>query len=147
MYECIDELRSAADAPILGLGVGVPGYVDQAGRIVTVAVPFGSRGVPIADLLEERLGLQVIAANRAKVAVLGEVWQGDHSGIEDLVYLFVGEGIVAGLMVGGRVVFGATGGAGELGHVTVLPDGPVCGCGSRGCLHTLASESAILRMV
>ncbi len=142
---CVEELRATADAPILGLGIGAPGSVDPSGRVVTVSVPFGWRNVPLADLVEERLHLPVITANRAKVAALGELWQGDHAGISHLVYVFVGEGIVAGLIIHDSLYFGSAGGAGEIGHLTVLPDGPICGCGNAGCLHMLASESAIIR--
>lgn len=144
---CVEELQAQAEAPILGLGVGVPGSVDPGGRTVTLSVPYDWKDVPIADLLEARLGVSALVANRAKVAALGELWQGEHAGIDDLVYAFVGGGIVAGIIVNGSLYFGSAGGAGELGHVTVLPDGTVCGCGNRGCLHTLASESAILRAV
>lgn len=144
--DCVAELRTRATAPILGLGVGVPGSTDPAGRRVTISVPLGWKDVPIADLLEERLRLPVLAANRAKVAAVGEVWRGAHEGVTDLVYVFVGNGIVAGIVADGALFFGSAGGAGELGHVTVLPDGPACGCGNRGCLHMLASQSAIVRL-
>lgn len=143
---CVEELHARARAPILGLGVGVPGSTDPDGRRVTVSVPLGWRDVPIADLLEVRLGLPVLAANRAKVAALGEVWQGAHDEIADLVYVFIGNGIVAGIVADGELFFGSAGGAGELGHVTILPDGPACGCGNQGCLHSLASEPAIVRL-
>lgn len=147
---CVDELRQAAQAPILGLGVGVPGLVDPSGREVVVSVPHGWQHVPIRDMLEERLGLPVIATNRAKAAALGEYWQGDHrrDGERDhLAYIYVGAGIVAGFVTDGKLYVGAGGSAGELGHTTILPDGPACACGNRGCLHVLASESAILREV
>ncbi|MGN6563341.1 MAG: ROK family transcriptional regulator [Thermomicrobiales bacterium] len=142
-----EELRAQAGAPILGLGVGAPGSVDPRGREVTISVPYGWKNVPLADRLEARLGLPVILANRAKVAALGEVWQGEHAAIDPLVYVYVGSGIVAGIVIGGRLYFGASGAAGELGHVTILPDGPLCGCGNTGCLHTLVSEEALLRRV
>jgi glucokinase-like ROK family protein len=138
-------LRPLAEAPILGLGLGAPGSVDPGGRRVTVSVPLGWRDVPIAELVEARVGLPVLAANRAKVAALGELWHGAGKGIEHLVYVFIGAGIVAGIVIDGALYFGSAGGAGELGHVTVLPDGPMCGCGNQGCLHTLAAESAIIR--
>ncbi len=146
LCRCVEELRPQSNAPILGLGVGAPGSVEPTGRRVTISVPYGWRDVPLADLLEARLGLPVVAANRAKVAALGEVWQGAHETIDDLVYVYAGSGIVAGMVVNGALAFGSSGGAGELGHVTVLPDGPVCGCGNRGCLHTVASASAIVRL-
>lgn len=144
---CVAELQALAAAPILGLGVGAPAAVDPSGRRVTLSVPYGWQDVPLADMLEERLRLPVLTANRAKVAALGELWQGAHPGVEDFVYVFVGGGIVAGIVANGSLYFGSTGGAGELGHVTVWPDGPLCGCGNRGCLHTLASEAAVIRRV
>lgn len=144
---CVAELRAQTDVPVLGMGVGVPASVDPAGRVVTISVPYGWKDVPFAEQLEARLGLPVILANRAKVAALSELWRGTHPGIDDFVYLYVGEGIVAGIVTNGSLYFGSTGGAGEIGHVTILPDGPICGCGNHGCLHTLASESAIRRMV
>jgi len=154
LVACVDELRLHANAPIIGLGVGVPGLVDTTGREVVVSVPHSWQHVPICDLLEERLGLPVVATNRAKAAALGEYWQGTYVGPDaapasrdNLAYIFVGSGIVAGFVIGGALYLGSGGAAGELGHVTVLPDGPVCGCGNRGCLHMLASESAILRTV
>lgn len=145
--EAVAELRPQAEAPILGLGVGAPGSVDPTGRRVTISVPYGWKDLPLAELLEAALGLPVCVANRAKVAALGEVWRGAHAAIDPLIYVYVGSGIVAGLVMHGALHFGANGVAGELGHVTVLPDGPACGCGNHGCLHTLASGSAILRLV
>lgn len=150
LVACVDELRSQATAPIVGLGVGTPGLIDPTGREVVISVPHGWQHVPISDMLEARLGMPVTIANRAKAAALGEYWQGDHAvpdGRDNLFYAFVGAGIVAGLVIGGELYLGSEGSAGELGHVTVLPDGPVCGCGNRGCLHMLASESAIIRSV
>lgn len=145
--ECADDLRPAAEASIVGLGVGVPASVDPLGRRVTVSVPYGWRDIPFAEQVEARVGLPVVIANRAKVAALGELWQGANPGVDDFVYVFVGGGIVAGIVANGSLYFGTAGGAGELGHVTVVPDGPACGCGNSGCLHTLASESAIIRAV
>jgi glucokinase-like ROK family protein len=143
--EGVARLRPLAEAPILGLGLGAPGSIDPDGRRVTISVPLAWRDVPIADLVEARIGLPVLAANRAKVAALGEVWHGAGRGAEHLIYVFIGAGIVAGMVIHGALYFGSAGGAGELGHVTVLPDGPLCGCGNQGCLHTVASESAIIR--
>ncbi len=142
----VEELRPLAETPILGLGVGTPTSVDPTGRRVTLSVPYGWRDVPLADMLEARLGLPTLIANRAKVAALGEVWQGAHAETDHLFYVYVGSGIVAGMVVNGALYFGSSGGAGELGHTTVLPDGILCGCGNQGCLHTVTSESAIVRM-
>ncbi len=147
---CVDELRASASAPILGIGIGVPGLVDDAGRAVAMSVPFNWRDVPIADLVEERTGVPTTIANRAKAAALGEYWQGSASDLSDrshLVYITAGAGIVAGFVLEGEPYYGHVGTAGELGHTTVEPDGPRCGCGNWGCLYMLASESAIIRHV
>ncbi len=148
LVECVDELRAKATAPILGLGVGVPGLVDPSGRKVMQSVPYGWEQVPIATMLEDKLGIPVTVTNRAKAAALGEYWQGHHhkKGAPDhLLYVHIGTGIVAGIVVDGQLYTGHGGSAGELGHTTVLPDGPACACGNHGCLHMLASESALIR--
>lgn len=145
---CVTELRGHAAAPVLGIGIGVPGLVDDPGREVAISVPFGWRHVPIAEMVEARAGLPTTIANRAKTAALGEYWQGTSGTPAErthLVYITAGAGIVAGLVIDGQPYFGHVGTAGELGHTTVEPDGPLCGCGNHGCLHMFASESAIIR--
>lgn len=142
----VTELRGAASSPILGLGVGTPGDVDRPGRRINLAVSHGWRDVPMADLLEERLGLPVVVANRAKVAALGQLGLDQRDPPTDLIYVFLGSGIIAGLVVDGQLCFGRDGGAGDIGHVTVQPDGALCGCGNRGCLYTVAGEQAILAL-
>lgn len=152
---CVQELLEQADAPVVGLGAGTPGLIDATRHEVTISVPQQWFHVPLGAMLEERLGMPVVLANRAKAAALGEYWQGHPAPKGEaaggrpssLFYAYVGAGIVAGFVNDGELHLGSGGAAGELGHVTVLPDGPVCGCGNRGCLHTLASESAIVRQV
>lgn len=140
------ELSEVALSPIVGLGIGVPGNVDRLGRRIGVAVSHGWNDVPIADILEERLGLPVTAANRAKVAALGQVGHGQKDRPTDLIHLFLGRGVIAGIVIDGNLYFGRDGGAGDIGHVTVVNDGQLCGCGNRGCLHTVAGEQAILAL-
>jgi len=150
LESCVSELRTHARAPVLGIGIGVPGLVDDAGRVALISVPFGWRDVPIAEMVERRTGLPATIANRAKAAALGEYWQGssgDLSARSHLAYITVGAGIVAGFVIDGEPYYGHVGTAGELGHTTVEPDGPLCGCGNNGCLHMMASESAIIRHV
>lgn len=145
LIAAVKRLMGQTAMPVLGLGVGTPGSLDAAGRVIRVSVPHSWRDVPIAEMIETQIGLPIRVANRAKVAVLGEHWHGRAQGVDDVAYVFVGNGIIAGLLVDGKLYFGA-GGAGELGHVTVWPDGPICGCGNRGCLHTFAASSAIVRL-
>ena len=151
---CVGDLMPRADAPVIGLGAGTPGLIDASRREVVISVPQQWFHVPIGAMLEERLNLPVVVANRAKAAALGEYWQGvpalHGEGIRrpsSLFYAYVGSGIVAGFVNDGELFLGSGGAAGELGHVTVQPDGSVCGCGNRGCLYTVASESAIIRQV
>jgi predicted NBD/HSP70 family sugar kinase len=147
---CATELRRDAGVPVLGIGIGVPGLVDDPGREVAISVPFGWRHVTVAALVEARTELPTTIANRAKTAALGEYWQGASGAPAErthLVYVTASAGIVAGLVIDGEPYFGHVGTAGELGHTTVEPDGPLCGCGNRGCLYMFASESAIVRDV
>ena len=147
---CVAEILPQAPSPVLGVGIGVPGVVDAASRNVAVSVPFNWRDVPIAQMVERRTGLPTTIANRAKAAALGEYWQGsgtNPAGRRHLAYITVGAGIVAGFVIDGELYNGHVGAAGELGHTTVDPTGPLCGCGNHGCLYMFASESAIIRDV
>lgn len=144
LSDAATHLGKRTTAPILGLGVGVPGDVDKAGRKVVVAVSHGWKDLDIADQLEQRLHIPVVAANRAKVAALGHLHGRGPGGDDSLIYIFLGSGIVAGIVIDGQLFFGRDGAAGDIGHVTVHRDGMLCGCGNQGCLHTVASEGAIL---
>lgn len=137
-------VRKAATSPVVGLGLGTPGNVDRDGRRVVVALTHGWQDLPVADLLEVRLGVPVVIANRAKVAALGVIGHGQPDGPQDLIYVYLGSGIIAGIVIDRRLYFGRDGSAGDIGHVTVRTDGELCSCGNRGCLHTFASQEAIL---
>lgn len=148
LAECCETLLRDARAPVLGIGVGVPGLVSPDGRRVMVSVPHGWTNVPICDLIEARIGLPAVVTNRAKAAALGEYWQGDHATdatLDHLFYVYMGAGIVSGFVERGHLYLGSSGAFGELGHMTVEPGGRACPCGNSGCLYTVASESAILR--
>jgi glucokinase len=124
------------------VGVGIPGLVDHVGGEVQHAVNLGLNGdrLSLRALLEDRCGLPVHVENDVNAATLGAV---ALSGIQDLVYLSIGTGLAAGIAIDGRVRRGATGAAGEVGHVPVDPAGALCRCGQRGCLETVASGSAL----
>lgn len=130
---------------VLGLGFAAPGLVDVDRGVVTLAIDVGWRDVSAARILGEQIGLPVMAANRSKTAALAERWRGNEAGAEHLIYVSLGTGIAAGVVHGDALYLGATSSAGELGHVTVDPSGPVCECGNRGCLHVYAGEEAIVR--
>ncbi len=139
----VAHLGAAADgAPATSVGLGIPGLVDVERGAVKHAVNLGVDGqwVPLRAELEARLGVPVAVENDVNVATLGAV---ALSGIRDLVYLSIGTGLAAGLVLDGTLRRGATGAAGEIGHVPIDPLGAVCQCGQRGCLETVASGRAL----
>lgn len=141
----IREIMMEHDDRCLGAGVGVPGpVVDQ--RLVQGCVNLGWGDTDVADELNRRTGLPVRAANDANLAALGEMWQGGGKGCKDLVLFTVGTGVGGGVICGGKIVSGATGGGGEVGHLPT-PFHPEwqCSCGKRGCLEVTASASGIIR--
>jgi glucokinase len=131
---------------VLGVGVGVPGIVDFGTGIIEISVSKGwlEGGIKVREFLESALGLPVYVANRSRVAALGEYQVGMGYGVSNLIYLFLGQGIVAGTVIDGRLYLGPGSSAGEIGHVSVVPDGPLCDCGNHGCLEVYATEAAIL---
>jgi len=124
------------------VGLGIPGLVDVELGAVKHAVNLGVDGewLPLRAQLEARLGVPVAVENDVNVATLGAV---ALTGIRDLVYLSIGTGLAAGLVLDGTLRRGATGAAGEIGHVPIDPLGSVCQCGQRGCLETVASGRAL----
>jgi predicted NBD/HSP70 family sugar kinase len=139
----VELLRAASDEALVGpVGVGIPGLVDVEQGAVKHAVNLGVDGewFPLRTLLGDRLGVPVVVENDVNAATLGAV---ALSGANDLVYLSIGTGLAAGLVLQGRLRRGAHGAAGEIGHVPVDPAGAACQCGQRGCLETVASGSAL----
>jgi glucokinase-like ROK family protein len=137
LVEGYDESR------VLGVGVGVPGVVDGGRQVVLRSIPMGWLDVPLAALLEKRLSKPVTIVKRQQAGALGEYWHGIGKGTESLIFISVGNGIGSGIIVHGEVYQGSGGSAGEIGHMTVVPDGYRCKCGNTGCLETVASLPAI----
>ena len=127
-----------------GCGVVVPGLVDDARGVALFAANLGWRDLDVVAPLESALGLPVALGHDVRAGLLAEARWGAARGAENAMFMPLGTGIAGALMVDGRVLH-AGGYAGELGHVVVEPDGPVCGCGARGCLEAVASASAIER--
>jgi predicted NBD/HSP70 family sugar kinase len=139
----VEGLRAATGEALTGtVGVGIPGLVDHERGAVKHAVNLRLDGdwLPLGDLLRERLGAPVVVENDVNAATLGAVAM---SVADDLVYLSIGTGLAAGLVLEGRLRRGDHGAAGEIGHVPVDPAGALCQCGQRGCLETVASGSAL----
>ncbi|HWQ54938.1 MAG TPA: ROK family protein [Bryobacteraceae bacterium] len=132
---------------LAGIGVGVPGFILLKEGIIKNSNNLAFlEGSPIRDEMEQRLGTRVILENDANAAALGEKWMGAGRDVDDLVLLTLGTGIGGGIIIGGEALHGHVGMAGELGHITVVPNGMPCGCGNQGCLEKHASASAIAAM-
>jgi predicted NBD/HSP70 family sugar kinase len=139
LRDLVKETTAAAEAAglrIIGAALAVPGTVEDG--VLRSAPHLGWRDVRVADLID----LPFAIDNEANLAALGELWFGSRA--TDFLYVSGEIGIGAGLVVGGTVFKGTFGLAGELGHVVVVPDGPACRCGGRGCLEVYAGQDALL---
>ena len=153
--EAAGQIASAIDTALAGagasirdvraIGVGVPGRVDPATGVVSLAVNLGWHRLPLRERLEAILGAPVAIENDVRAAAAGILDRGTLGDVRDFIYLSVGTGISAGVVIDGAVHRGTRGLAGEIGHIVVDADGPVCPCGLRGCLETIASGPAIAR--
>lgn len=133
-----------------GCGIGVPGLVDVQQGVTKFLPNFPTqwRDVAVAGPVREILGCPVQVMNDARVATLGELHFGhgrhfDHGRPPTMAFFSIGTGIGGGVVIDGQLRLGPLGAAGELGHQTVIPNGPLCGCGNRGCLEAIASGPAI----
>ena len=132
---------------LVGIGVGIPGIIDLAsGTLHSASNLPGWSNYPVRRDLEGRLGAPVVLENDANCAALGEKWLGAGSAVDDLCMITLGTGVGGGVVLNGKPWHGLIGMAGEIGHMTVFPDGPPCGCGNSGCLEQYASATAIRRM-
>jgi glucokinase len=149
MVSAVQVLRAkhASAARLIGIGFGVPGLIHmKEGKLRESPNLPGWHDYPLRDTLEQRLGTRVILENDANAAALGEKWIGHGRGVDSLIMLTLGTGVGGGIVLDGRIWHGMLGMAGELGHITVDPNGPRCNCGNHGCLEALASATAIVRM-
>jgi predicted NBD/HSP70 family sugar kinase len=142
-----DLLTEAGGVPVLGLGIAVSGDVDRTEGTVRYSPFLDWHDVPLAELAALTTGLPVTVDNDVRALTVAEQWFGAGAGLSDFAVVTVGAGIGCGLVVHGRVVAGAHGVAGEIGHVTVDPNGPLCHCGNRGCVEAIAGEAAIVRRI
>ncbi|GAA3770153.1 ROK family protein [Streptomyces coacervatus] len=150
MTDLVHELLAEAEdfgTPVLGLGVAVSGDVDRTEGVVRYSPFLDWRDVSLAELAAEATGLPVTVENDVRALTVAEQWFGAGVGLSDFAVVTVGAGIGCGLVVHGRVIAGAHGVAGEIGHVTVDPAGPPCRCGNRGCVEAIAGDAAIVRRI
>jgi glucokinase len=145
MVDAIAILREkCGDAKLAGIGVAVPGFIQLKEGVIRNSNNLASlENFPIRDELGRRLGTQIVLENDANAAALGEKWIGAGRDVDDLVLLTLGTGIGGGVISNGNVMRGFLGMAGELGHITVVPNGNPCGCGNRGCVEKHASATAV----
>lgn len=133
---------------VIGAGVGVPGPIDhRTGTVIRGAILPEWVGVNIITQLEAALGIPVFADNDANLGALAQVTWGEHRDCRDLVFLKIGSGIGAGLILNGSPYYGHTGITGEIGHATIFDQGLVCRCGNRGCLETVASTTVMIELL
>ena len=131
---------------VQGIGIGVPGPVLNA-SVVTRCVNLGWGEIDVAGTLSKITGLPVKVGNDANVAALGEMWQGGAKGSSNVVMVTLGTGVGGGIIVDGRIVAGANGAGGEIGHLNVCEDEhEACNCGQHGCLEQYASATGVVRM-
>lgn len=139
-------LLASSPEAVSACGISFGGPVDfKSQRIVNSTHVAGWDGVAITETIQRDLGIPAIVDNDANAGALGELTFGAGRGCRHLIYYNIGTGIGAGVIIDGEIYRGANGYAGELGHVPVLPDGPLCDCGNRGCLEALCSGTAIGR--
>lgn len=142
----VDGLAAQSGSRPVALGMGIPGLVDVPAGVTRFLpnLPTQWRGVPVSQMLRDRLGCPVFLLNDARIATLGEFTFGRGRTAESMIFFTIGTGIGGGVVIDRKLRLGRLSAAGELGHQTVWKDGPWCGCGSRGCLETVASGPALV---
>lgn len=148
LVRSIERQRSSAlerGLDVAAVGVGAPGVIHALNGVVVKSPNFPDwNNLPLKQQLERELGLPVCIENDANAAALGEQWRGAGKGINSMILLTLGTGVGGGIILDGRIWEGADGMAGEIGHMTIVPDGRTCGCGNRGCLEMYASARGIV---
>jgi len=131
---------------LTAVGIGAPGLSNpETGILFTSPNLPGWRNVPLRDIIQERLGKKTFVINDANAAALGEFYFGAARGIRNFIYITLSTGIGGGIVIDGKIYSGAIGAAGEVGHMTIDDEGPICNCGNRGCWETLASGTALAK--
>ncbi len=147
LEEAMDHLLEKAGLTlqdIKAVGMGVPGpIVENAGMVMGPPIMPGWDGYPIREHLQKKWGVPVAIGNDAEMGAIGEWAYGAGRGVRNLAYIKVGTGVGSGLLLDGQAYRGSTGCAGEIGHITLNENGPICTCGNRGCLEAMAGGWAI----
>ncbi len=132
---------------LAGIGMGAPGFINMETGFIYQAVNIGWKDFPLKDRLEKETGLPVTVDNDANIAAIGEMWKGAGDGADNLLAVTLGTGVGGGIIAYGEILHGTNGMAGEIGHITSIPEGGApCNCGKTGCLETIASATGIVRI-
>ncbi|MDT2756773.1 ROK family glucokinase [Enterococcus asini] len=131
----------------IGIGMGTPGSVDQeAGTVIGAYNLNWTTLQPVREQIETGTKIKLAIDNDANVAALGERWKGAGENNPDVIFITLGTGVGGGIVAAGQLLHGAAGCAGEIGHITVDPEGYECTCGKRGCLETVSSATGVVRV-
>ena len=144
----IEEVILTSGVPrsgIRGIGLAAPGILDREAGIVISTPNLGFENIPLQSYIEEETGIPVCLDNDVNAGTFGEFIKGAGRGFRNLMGIFLGTGIGGGLIINGQMYRGANGNAGEVGHMILQTDGPLCGCGQQGCLESLASRLSLAK--
>ena len=146
-HELLDEIGEQP-AAIVGAGMGLPAPIDlRTGKVGAPSIMPGWVGVDAVRLASERLDIPVVVDNDANLGAVAELYWGAARGLSDIAYVKLSEGVGAGLVLGGQVVRGRDGTAGEIGHITTDEFGQVCRCGNRGCVETVVAARRVVELL
>ena len=146
--EICDSIRTTLEdarlATVKGIGIGVPGPISPDGKMVVRAVNLDWKDLPLKEIIETDLGIDVCLLNDANAAALGEMWKGAAQGKANLLFVTLGTGVGGGIVLNGEVLNGCHSSGGEIGHIPIRSDEQrLCGCGGRNCLETFASANGL----
>lgn len=145
LTELLRRFIEGADSRLLGVGVGVPGTIDEQGTGVVNSTQLGWNGITLGSTLRRALNLPVLIDNNVNALSMAERLFGQGRFFKDFLVVTIGTGVGAGIVTDGKVFRGHSGGAGDLGHVPIDDNGPVCQCGNRGCLEAHIGEKALVK--
>jgi glucokinase-like ROK family protein len=142
LHEAVEFGQGSARS-FLGLTLGVPGLIDLNASHLLFAPNLKWEDVPLGEILRQNFGPRILVDNEARMAALGEYYFGVARGVKEILYISAGIGVGGGMLLNGELYRGSSGTSNEIGHMTMNPDGELCGCGNRGCWETQVSQRAL----
>jgi glucokinase-like ROK family protein len=138
--------QKIAKKQLLGVGLGLAGIVDAEEGVLRQSPIYGWNNVPLRQMLQDKLHIPIYVENDVNTLTLTERWFGHGRDVDNFLTVTVGRGVGVGIVVNGQFYRGQTGGAGEFGHITMNPDGPLCACGKHGCLEAYVGDPGLVRL-